>query len=126
MSMMDWDERGFPAFRHSLSYSNGNLIIPKDGFYFLFSKVSFRINCSTFTHEIKLNSSRYSYIPINLMMDKRRSCVDQKRAHEKNQFSSYLGGVLRLHKKEKVFVSVSDYSSLITETKQNFFGGFMI
>ncbi|KAI5623641.1 hypothetical protein C0J50_16827 [Silurus asotus] len=84
--------------------------------------VSFRINCSIFTHEIKLNSSRYNDVPINLMIDKRRSCVDQK----KNQFSSYLGGVFNLYKKEKVFVSVSDYSSLIMDTKQNFFGGFMI
>ncbi|XP_034156028.2 lymphotoxin-alpha isoform X3 [Pangasianodon hypophthalmus] len=126
VAVMQWAIRGFPAFTHNFNYSNGCLIIPKDGFYYLFSKVSFKNSCKSFTHEIKLNSSRYSHHPLSLMTD-RYSCVDQIRPHEKtNQISSYLGGVFKLYKKDKLFVSVSDLNNLIEGQQENFFGGFMI
>lgn len=68
---MQWDYRGFPARIHGFNYSKGSLIILKDGLYYLFSKVSFRINCTTFKHEVILSSSRYSDRPISLMTDTR-------------------------------------------------------
>ncbi|TTE81759.1 Tumor necrosis factor ligand superfamily member 10 [Bagarius yarrelli] len=123
LGVIQWSDFGFPAFSRGFSYSNGSLIIHTEGFYFLFSKVSF--TCSTFQHEVKLNSERYSYEPIRLMVDNRRSLVNQMKPHEKIQFSSYLGGVWLLHKKDEVFVAV-DTRCLAEEQGENFFGGFMI
>ncbi|KAF5893517.1 lymphotoxin-alpha-like, partial [Clarias magur] len=69
MTVLQWDSRGFPAFQHSFNYSNGSLIIHKEGVYYMFSKVTFRSSCPMFRHEVKLNSSRYSHQPISLMTD---------------------------------------------------------
>ncbi|XP_060716022.1 tumor necrosis factor ligand superfamily member 6 isoform X2 [Tachysurus vachellii] len=123
--VIQWSDIGFPAFTHSFNYSNGSLIIHKEGFYYLFSKVSFTNNCNTFKHEVKLNSSRYSNKPISLMVDNRHGSVNQIKTHEKDHFSSYLGGVFSLYKKEAVFVSF-DKSCLSAGSGENFFGGFMI
>ncbi|KAK3510895.1 hypothetical protein QTP70_024364 [Hemibagrus guttatus] len=123
--VIQWSESGFPAIRHNFSYRNGSLVIHKEGIYYLFSKVSLTDNCNTFKHEVKLNSSRYSNIPIELMVDSRHGSMNQMKAHEKNHCSSYLGGVFLLHKKEEVFVSV-DKSCLSEGPGENFFGGFMI
>lgn len=68
--VMQWNFQGFPTLMHNFNYSNGNLIIPKDGYYYIFSKVSFK-TCSIFKHEVKLKSSRYSYQPISFMTDMR-------------------------------------------------------
>lgn len=70
-TVMQWGYHGFPALIQSFNYSRGSLIIPKDGLYYLFSKVTFTNNCSMFKHEVKLNSSRYSDQLIILMMDSR-------------------------------------------------------
>ncbi|XP_027008790.2 tumor necrosis factor ligand superfamily member 6 [Tachysurus fulvidraco] len=122
---IQWSDIGFPAFTHSFNYSNGSLIIHKEGFYYLFSKVSFTNNCSAIRHEVKLKSSRYSNKPISLMVDNRHFSVNQMKTHEKDHFSSYLGGVFSLYKKEAVFVSF-DNGCLLAGTGENFFGGFMI
>ncbi|KAF4075528.1 hypothetical protein AMELA_G00235210 [Ameiurus melas] len=124
--VMQWNFQGFPTLMHHFNYSNGSLIIPKDGFYYIFSKVSFK-TCSIFKHEVKLNSSRYSHRAISFMTDMRCSCVEPTKSQEKGiQFSSYMGGVLKLYKTDKVFVSVSNHSNLTGSPSENFFGGFMI
>ncbi|KAM9454986.1 tumor necrosis factor ligand superfamily member 14 [Clarias gariepinus] len=125
MTVLQWDARGFPAFQHSFNYSNGSLIIHKEGFYYLFSKVTYRSSCQMFRHEVKLNSSRYNHHPISLMIDSRYG-VERSHANKKSQFSSYLGGVMHLFKTDMVFVSISNHSCLIEETQETFFGGFMI
>ncbi|KAG7316156.1 hypothetical protein KOW79_021022 [Hemibagrus wyckioides] len=125
LGVIQWSENGFPAFTHNFSYRNGSLVIQREGFYYLFSKVSFTNNCNTFKHEVKLNSSRYSNVPISLMVDNRHSSLNQMKAHDRNHCSSYLGGVFLLHRKEEVFVSV-DKSCLSEGSSENFFGGFMI
>lgn len=66
--VIQWNSQGFPAFNNSFNYINGSLIIPKDGVYFLFSKVSLK-NCSGFKHEVTLNTLRYGK-PIVIMMDR--------------------------------------------------------
>lgn len=123
LGVIQWSDFGFPAFSRGFNYINGSLIIHTEGFYFLFSKVSF--TCITFKHQVKLNSERYNNKPISLMVDNRRSTVNQIKPHEKAHFSSYLGGVWLLHKKEEVFVSL-DASCLAEGQGENFFGGFMI
>ncbi|XP_053532210.1 tumor necrosis factor ligand superfamily member 6 [Ictalurus punctatus] len=124
--VMQWNFQGFPTLMHNFNYSNGNLIIPKDGYYYIFSKVSFK-TCSIFKHEVKLKSSRYSYQPISFMTDMRCNCVEPTKTQEKGtQFSSYVGGVLKLYKKDEVYVSVSNHSKLTGTPSENFFGGFMI
>lgn len=55
----------------------------------------------------------------------RYSCVSQIKPHM-NQFSSYLGGVWKLYKKDHVYVSVSNHNNLTREKSENFFGGFMV
>ncbi|XP_047439197.1 tumor necrosis factor ligand superfamily member 14-like [Mugil cephalus] len=95
---------------HDMRYGDGRLEVQKEGYYFVYSKVSF-IGSSAYYHSVM------RFYPETTLM---RS--------QSTQFGdSYLGGIFHFHKGQTIYVSVSNTVNTLKNTSfENFFGAFMI
>ncbi|XP_062865672.1 tumor necrosis factor ligand superfamily member 6 [Trichomycterus rosablanca] len=139
--VMQWQSSGQFAFAHGVTYRDGGLELHTEGFYYIFSKVYFSDKCSIFSHKVFWVSKRYNLQPHELMQSISLSCPQQTRGRDggqrrqtnqsepeeqENLGNSFLGGVFRLYRGDRVFVNVSDSSLVRQGVQDNFFGVFMI
>ncbi|XP_051560134.1 tumor necrosis factor ligand superfamily member 14-like [Myxocyprinus asiaticus] len=120
--VLHWRFDSFPGFLRSLDFKNNSLYFQKEGYYYIFSKISHLENCSFFKHQLMHCSERYNYLPIELMQNSRYLCNSQKT----QLGNSYLGGVFHLNKGDSVFVQVNNSSQEPISSNGNYFGAFMI
>lgn len=105
---------------HGMIYKDGRLTIQKEGYYYVYSKVSF-IDSGEFWHSVTLSTDRYPG-NITLMRSKKRSS-----ASKESRSNSFLGGVFHLYADDRIFVTVSSTSKIMQNNSyENFFGAFMI
>ncbi|KAJ8362521.1 hypothetical protein AAFF_G00369920 [Aldrovandia affinis] len=113
--MLKWGLNG-DAFVEGMEYQAGCLQVRSEGFYFIYSKVSFADSaCSLFKHTVMRRTPRY-YGDMELMKSKRFSCRDARQPEE-SVLNSYMGGVFRLQRGDSVFVKVENHT-MLTQDRQ--------
>ncbi|XP_076609441.1 tumor necrosis factor ligand superfamily member 14 [Chaetodon auriga] len=119
--IMAWSMDADPLL-YEMDYKNGSLLIQKEGFYYVYSKVSFS-DTDVFYHSVELKTKLYVGKSIPLLMSRKYS----DKISNKMRSNSYLGGVFHLHKDDALFVKVSN-SSKVRRYKsfENIFGAYMI
>ncbi|KAK5856170.1 hypothetical protein PBY51_007786 [Eleginops maclovinus] len=119
-TIMAWSMEADPLL-HEMDYKNQSLIIQKEGYYYVYSKVSF-LDTDFFNHSIHRKTERYVGKSIPLLLSKKHT--DKPR---KNRSNSYLGGVFHLTENDGIYVEVSDTTNIVKHKPiENVFGAYMI
>lgn len=74
-NVVQWVHEGGETITRNMDYNNGRLLVQKDGYYYLYSKVTLEISntameCSVFQHKVMKKTEAYGN-PIELMRSKR-------------------------------------------------------
>uniref|UniRef100_G3P7M9 TNF superfamily member 14 n=1 Tax=Gasterosteus aculeatus aculeatus TaxID=481459 RepID=G3P7M9_GASAC len=118
--VMAWSTQADPLL-YEMDYENKRLVIQKEGYYYVYSKVSF-VDVHSFTHSVSMKTQLYKGESIPLLLSTRSS-----RGSSDKQSSSYLAGVFHFYKNDAVFVEVSDTSHIVrSKSYENVFGAYMI
>lgn len=122
-NIMRWSEN--TPLLHEMSYNNGSLVIQKEGYYYVYSKVSFK-DTGVFYHSICRTTQLYTKgMAIPLLTSRKYS--DKTSTTQKASSNSYLGGVFHLKVDDNVYVSVSDITKLLLhESYEHIFGAYML
>lgn len=119
--MMAWSTVADPILCE-MDYKNGSLLIQKEGYYYVYSKVSFS-DTDVFHHSVELRTELYIGKSIPLLKSSKISLKSQRM----KQSNSYLGGVFHLQIGDAIFVKVSNTSKVHRhKSYENIFGAFMI
>lgn len=117
---MAWSTDADPLL-YEMDYTDRHLVIQKEGYYYVYSKVSF-LDSDLFYHFIHQKTKLYSGKSITLLMSRKYS----KKSNYMRS-NSYLGGVFHLYKGDAVYVEVSNTSNIIRHKPfENIFGAYMI
>lgn len=120
---MDWNVNG-DSILHQLEYRDGKLIVLKEGYYYVYSKLSYSADRPPFIQMVKRSTSRYLGEPLELLTYRRHN---PNVALKGTLSNSYLGGVFHLYKEDAVFVHVNNGSLVrLQTTADNFFGMYML
>ncbi|XP_037649211.1 tumor necrosis factor ligand superfamily member 14 [Sebastes umbrosus] len=118
--IMAWSMIADPLL-FEMGYKDKSIVIQKDGFYHVYSKVSF-LDTGGFVHSVNRKTKLYLGKSFPLLMSKKYS----KKSREMRS-NSYLGGVFHLRKDDALFVEVSNTSNIVQQKSfENIFGAFMI
>ncbi|KAM6914161.1 tumor necrosis factor ligand superfamily member 14 isoform 1-T2 [Lycodopsis pacificus] len=118
--IMAWSMDASPLL-YEMDYKDNSLVIQKEGYYYVYSKVSFFDN-GVFYHFVNRRTERYPDGSIPLLMARRLS----GRSSEMRS-SSFLAGVFHLTKGDALFVEVSNTSRIARlKSYENIFGAYMI
>ncbi|XP_034751275.1 tumor necrosis factor ligand superfamily member 14 [Etheostoma cragini] len=118
--IMAWSMNADPLL-YEMDYKDRGLVIQKEGYYYVYSKVSFFVTDS-FNHSVIRKTDRYFGGEIPLLMSRKHL-----EKSGKMRSNSYLGGVFHLTKDDVLFVKVSDTSNIWRHSSfENIFGAYMI
>ncbi|OCT65634.1 hypothetical protein XELAEV_18041874mg [Xenopus laevis] len=127
---LHWENRHGLAFtKYGMNYTNRSLEIPKTGFYFVYSQVTFRLTANTAEKRtehvsltIKKITSKYPE-PEELISGTKN--VNERESEGYRPI--YLGALLLLEEKDQLIVEVSDIQMVdVTVEHKTFFGAFML
>ncbi|XP_044187247.1 tumor necrosis factor ligand superfamily member 14-like [Thunnus albacares] len=119
--IMAWSTDADPLL-YEIDYKDRSLVIQKEGYYYVYSKVSFTDNYA-FHHLVELRTEKYTWKSINLLKSRKYS----NNFKHPEQSNSYLGGVFHLSKGDAIFVKVSNTSKIVQQKpSDNVFGAYMI
>ncbi|KAM4664802.1 tumor necrosis factor ligand superfamily member 15 [Discoglossus pictus] len=125
---LHWEDRLGNAFtKYGMNYSKPFLQIPKTGFYYIYSQVSFHSAESMCNHNINYVTQKITKInanypaPEDLLSGMTKLC-------ESNEYRPiYLGALLHLKEGDKLMVKVSDIKLVdVTMEQKTFFGAFLV
>ncbi|XP_062263166.1 tumor necrosis factor ligand superfamily member 14 [Platichthys flesus] len=118
--IMAWSMIAEPIL-YGMVYSDRSLIIQKEGFYYVYSKVFF-MEEDKFYHSVEKNTDKYPGKSITLQRSRKYTLKKSK-----GRSNSYLGGVFHLCKDDALFVKVSSTAKIQqNKSYENVFGAFMI
>ncbi|XP_075717737.1 tumor necrosis factor ligand superfamily member 10 [Rhinoderma darwinii] len=112
---------------NSIKVQNGELVIAKSGFYYIYAQTYFRHQDAEgkvkqlVQHIYKMTSYRD---PIALMKNVKTTCWSK--SAEYGLHSIYQGGVFKLNENDRLFVTVSHKNMLDMDEKATFFGAFLV
>ncbi|XP_001506414.3 tumor necrosis factor ligand superfamily member 10 [Ornithorhynchus anatinus] len=127
------------SFKQNVELRNGELIIPRSGFYYIYSQTYFRFlepeensESSLVNGRTKKSEQMVQYIykitsypePILLLKSARTSCWSKNSKY--GLHSIYQGGVFEFKQNDRIFVSVSNESMIDMDKEASFFGTFLI
>ncbi|XP_073429241.1 tumor necrosis factor ligand superfamily member 15 [Dendrobates tinctorius] len=123
---LQWEAtRGLAFLRNGMIYSNKSIIIPEEGFYFVYSQLSFRppsnvcIDDKTISQYIKKFNPNYP--EPETILSGISFCTNKKYQ------PIYLGGLIHLYKNEQLKVHISPGTPLDTSVEhKTFFGAFLV
>uniref|UniRef100_A0A8C5ESG1 THD domain-containing protein n=1 Tax=Gouania willdenowi TaxID=441366 RepID=A0A8C5ESG1_GOUWI len=119
--VMGWNVNGEPLL-HEIDYENKRLVIQKEGYYFIYSKVFFT-DSDTFYHSVQKHTVRYAEHSISLLLSRNYSPPSNKYYRQ----NSFLGGVFYLEKHDALFVNVTNTQKVVVyQAMENVFGAFML
>lgn len=119
---MKWNDDG-QSLLYKLEYRDGKLIIQEEGYYYVYSKLTYGAE-GHFSQTVEKNTTRYLGGSIKLLEYRRHNL---NLTNTGSMRSSYLGGVFHLYKGDAVFVHVKKGSSVnLSNAANNFFGMFML
>lgn len=120
--VLRWNMEEKPLL-NEMKYSEGHLLIQKEGLYYIYSKIYFKDTTSHFSHSVYTTTDRYNWKPIPLL----QSQTHHSRIDKMSFSNSYLGGVFQFQKNDSIFVKASNTSYVIrSKSYENYFGVFMI
>ncbi|XP_042248312.1 tumor necrosis factor ligand superfamily member 14-like [Thunnus maccoyii] len=121
--IMAWSTDADPLL-YEMDYKDRSLVIQKEGYYYVYSKVSFSDN-DVFHHLVDLRTEKFTGKSINLLKSRKYSNLSKHSSYK--QSNSYLGGVFHLSKGDAIFVKVSNTSKIVQQKpSDNVFGAYMI
>ncbi|MCJ8746042.1 hypothetical protein PDJAM_G00137170 [Pangasius djambal] len=121
--IMEWKENG-DSILYGLIHRDGKLIVQKEGYYYVYSKLSYSAEGPPFIQMVKKNTTRYLGNSITLLTYYRHN---SNSVHKGSMRSSFLGGVFHLYKEDAVFVHVNNGTLVrLHNSADNFFGMFML
>ncbi|KAJ7989612.1 hypothetical protein DPEC_G00306330 [Dallia pectoralis] len=114
-----------PPLLYGMKYKDGKLVIGKEGYYYVYSKIVFSMVNSSLEHSVCKFTPRYSeQIPITLLQSKKYYPKSDRMSYTTN---SYLGGVFHFFENDSIVVRVKHLTQVrISESTENVFGVFMI
>lgn len=128
------------SFLYNVELSNGELIIPETGFYYIYAQTYFRFrepenpefDSNPGSDSVLNPKQMVQYIskytnypdPILLMKSARTSCWSKKAGY--GLYSIYQGGVFQLKSQDRIFVSISHEDLVDLDKEASFFGAFLI
>ncbi|KAG9334163.1 hypothetical protein JZ751_009076 [Albula glossodonta] len=138
--IQSWEsERGL-AFLRNVKMSEGELVVPQAGPYYLYAQTYFRHSRSLEgegtdggEHPARTEQMLLQYIykkvvsypePILLMKNARTTCWSKNA--EYGLYSIYQAGVAQLNAGDRIFVTVSNVSAVDMDEKSSFFGLFLV
>ncbi|XP_030624522.1 tumor necrosis factor ligand superfamily member 10 isoform X2 [Chanos chanos] len=141
--IQSWESEKGLAFLQNVQLSDGELVVPQPGLYYIYSQTYFR---HTLTEEEENEEEdegagedtirgrpmlQYVYkkvgsypVPILLMKNARTTCWS--RDAEYGLYSIYQAGLFQLGAGDRVFVTVSNVSTIDMDEKSSFFGAFLV
>ncbi|KAI5628099.1 hypothetical protein C0J50_8337 [Silurus asotus] len=121
--ILEWIVEGDPII-HELEYRDGTLIVQKEGYYYVYSKISYSAEGNSFTQMVQKRSQRLPGSSMELLTYKRYNPSPLQKGSVR---SSYVGGVFFMYTNDAVFVYVNNGSSvLLHKPADNCFGMFML
>ncbi|NP_001002593.1 tumor necrosis factor ligand superfamily member 10 isoform X1 [Danio rerio] len=142
--IQSWESEKGLAFLQNVELSDGELVVPQAGLYYIYSQTYFRhtlIEEDESAREDEYGSMgesvrgkpmlQYVYkkvssyqVPILLMKNARTTCWS--RDSEYGLYSIYQAGLFQLGSGDRVFVTVSNVSTIDMDEKSSFFGAFLV
>ncbi|NP_001163915.1 TNF superfamily member 10 S homeolog [Xenopus laevis] len=126
-----WKSHRSPSFLSNVEVENGELIIRKSGFYYIYSQTYFRQRFNRGTEERKgkqLVQQIYKVTsypePLLLMKNVKTMCWSKEADY--GLHSIYQGGVFKLNENDRIFVTVSDISLIDMDENATFVGAFLV
>ncbi|XP_070781080.1 tumor necrosis factor ligand superfamily member 14-like [Enoplosus armatus] len=127
-----WVHKGGESIIHNMDYNNGRLLIEKDGYYYLYSKVTLNAaeECSLIQHKVMKDTKAYGN-SIELMKSKSLHCRTPKPSSAKGSvgedlWNSFLAGIFLLQSGDEIFVTLENIQKMLPGTTDNLMGAFMI
>ncbi|XP_043090901.1 tumor necrosis factor ligand superfamily member 14 [Puntigrus tetrazona] len=116
-----WHENhNFFLYQVKHKANEGKLIIEKEGYYSVYSKINFEVDSILISHSVLRVTHRFLGNEIPLLQSTRLrlklTTID----------SSYLSGVFHLYKGDAVFVMVKNGTLVLSNSAENYFGLFMV
>ncbi|XP_059156118.1 tumor necrosis factor ligand superfamily member 10-like [Physella acuta] len=139
-TIQKWEHNQDLSFTTNVNYRHGRLVIPEDGYYYVYSQISFMELYSA--HESDGSGRGGSEYPslshyiyrYNILYDQGgeekliqnsiTKCWGQSKTF--GEYTSNLGAVLQLRNSDEIFVKVSNLSLVSIDSKMSFFGLFKI
>lgn len=140
--IQSWESEKGLAFLQNVELSDGELVVPQAGLYYIYSQTYFRhtlieedesdqedgtsgesVRGKPMLQYIYKKVSSYP-VPILLMKNARTTCWS--RDTEYGLYSIYQAGLFQLGGGDRVFVTVSNISSIDMDEKSSFFGAFLV
>ncbi|XP_059902404.1 tumor necrosis factor ligand superfamily member 14-like isoform X2 [Gadus macrocephalus] len=112
------------TFTSQMDYKDGHLMVPRRGFYYLYTKVYLDLSegCTSF-QVMKLMKNTVGYHkPIELLHSNRFSCPIDGRSTDKEIF---LSGIFNLASKDEVYVTLENKAMKLFKN-ENYMGAFML
>ncbi|KAK3106513.1 hypothetical protein FSP39_021477 [Pinctada imbricata] len=119
-AILQWRQNNHGGFLNEVKYLSGRFIIERNGYYFIYSQVTF-IEHSINEHD-KLSHSIYRQTPLN-----NEKLVESVRSHCRLQTgesdsSRFVGSVFLLNKGDEIYVHVTDPTKVSRAEHANYFG----
>uniref|UniRef100_A0AAU6R4E0 Tumor necrosis factor n=1 Tax=Pinctada imbricata TaxID=66713 RepID=A0AAU6R4E0_PINIB len=119
-AILQWRQNNHGGFLNEVKYLSGRFVIEKNGYYFIYSQVTF-IEHSVNEHD-KLSHSIYRQTPLN-----NEKLVESVRSHCRLQTgesdsSRFVGSVFLLNKGDEIYVHVTDPTKVSRAEHANYFG----
>lgn len=121
------------AFISNMKYQHGRLVVPSDGYYYVYSQVSFielysGSSGGTQADSISHYLCRYNIIyPHGGEETLAQNTVSKSSNNQVvGEYSSHLGALFKLRKDDEVYVKVSDLSLMVRDVRKNYFGIFRL
>ncbi|XP_029943408.1 tumor necrosis factor ligand superfamily member 14-like isoform X2 [Salarias fasciatus] len=132
-NVVQWVKEG-EAFIHNMNYGKDGLVVQKEGYYYIYSKVQVNAaeDCLLIQHKVIRVTKAYD-LPIELMKSKSFRCRTPKPSNAKpstsdDLWNNYLGGIFHVHGGDRIIVELESKQSvqLHSGLSENFMGAFMI
>lgn len=120
---MEWNVEG-NSLIYKFNYNKGKLIVQKEGYYYVYSKLSYSEDYSSFIQMLKMDTNLYDGDYPALITYRRHN---PKPVQKGTLSDSYLGGVFHLRQGDALYVHVNNGSLVrLHNPSDNFFGMFML
>ncbi|XP_077069916.1 tumor necrosis factor ligand superfamily member 14 [Siphateles boraxobius] len=105
-----------------LKPAEGKLVIEKEGYYSVYSKIHLLDDKITCTHSVLRSTDRYGSEILLLQSSRFHLKVQRPRITD----NSFLSGMFHLYKGDAVFVRVKNCTLVLSNAAENYFGVFMV
>ncbi|XP_077139583.1 tumor necrosis factor ligand superfamily member 15 isoform X1 [Ranitomeya variabilis] len=125
---LQWEPAlGLAFLRNGMIYSNKSIIIPEEGFYFVYSQLSFRPPSNTCLDDKTISQSimksNPNYPEPEIILSGISICTKGNKKYQ----PIYLGGLLHLYKNDRLKVHINPSTPLdISVEHKTFFGAFLV